>query len=203
MRAHRFVLSLGVATGVAALGLALSPGSLGQNAPPAPPQQPPAAAPQPQPSPQNAPTLPAQHALQHGAPECVGQLDSATREIVKASQYAAVSTWNNKSPDKRSFSTVLAIQQPESVGFLTVAPTRDGGCDAVSEHVAFVRDSCVAFRENRLKGWRFVWDGKTVVSYGAPDGHVAYLMQAGDGCVIVEQRFASGAAAPAAKNAKP
>jgi hypothetical protein len=203
MRAARLVLSLGVAAGVAALGVAMSPWSAGQTAPQAPPQQPPAAAPQPQPSPLPTTTIPAQHAQQHGASECLAPLDNATRDIVKASPCAAVSTWNTKSPDKRSFSTVLALEQPESAAFLTVAPTRDGGCDTVSEHVAFVRESCVLFRESALKNWHFAWDGKTVVSYSAPDGHVAYLMQAGAGCVVVEQRIASGAAAPAAKNAKP
>jgi hypothetical protein len=53
-----------------------------------------------------------------------------------------------------------------------------------------------------LKEWRLLWDGKALIAYRASDGTVALLVNAGEGCVVIEQRVQYGAAAAKAK-AKP
>jgi hypothetical protein len=147
-------------------------------------EQPPTANPATAEAPQ---TIPAQQAAKSGFTTCLGTLDAASRELVKNSPYSAASGWDTEAADQRSFTAVLSIEQPASVGLLTVSPSK-GGCDAVTAQIAYLSESCIAVREARLQGWKLIWDAKTLFGYQSPDSHLIYLMPSGSGCVAIEER---------------
>jgi hypothetical protein len=157
----------------------------GQSQPPAPGAAPSAAP---------APTIPAEHALAQGFNRCLGALDVTTRDLVKSAPYDAMSRWSSDKPDNHVFDTVLAIRKPQSVGLVIVAPTGDGGCDAVSEQIGYFAQSCPVFRDTVLKEWRLLWDGKALIAYRAANGTIDLLVNAGEGCVVIEQQVRYGAA---------
>ncbi|HMK69174.1 MAG TPA: hypothetical protein VK433_11535 [Stellaceae bacterium] len=211
-RFHRIAGALTLFVGAGVAGLLLSQDGLGQNqrkpttketpkpsapapSPPAqvPPEQPPAA-PSP-PAPDSQLSLPAQHAQKSGYTSCLTALDTATRDIVRDSPYAAANTWNNQAADTSSFTSVLAIDRPQSTAILTVSPTKSGGCDTAAAVFGYFVESCISVREARLQGWKLVWETKTLFGYQAPDSHLAYLMPSGSGCTVIEMHVQYGAAA--------
>ncbi|HYM31113.1 MAG TPA: hypothetical protein VEU47_07440 [Candidatus Cybelea sp.] len=141
----------------------------------------------------NQPTVPAQQALARGFKTCIGALDSSARSLVQATPYGALSTWNNRNADGRTFSTVIATEDPASTVFLTEAPTRDGGCDSIAERIVPLTQTCVAFREQSLAGWKLAWEAsKSMTAYSGPDGRTVFLMQGQAGCVAIERQIAYG-----------
>ena len=211
-RFHRIAGALLLFLGAGVIGVLLSGDGLGQNqrrptAKEAPKQNAPAPAPTPpvqaQPDqtpaaptpPETQASLPAQHAQKSGYTTCLSALDAATHEIVRDSPYAAADTWNNQAADTSSFTSVLAIERPQSAAILTVSPAKSGGCDTAAAIMGYFVDSCIAVREARLQGWKLVWETKTLLGYQAPDSHLAYLMPSGSGCTVIEMHVQYGAAA--------
>ncbi|MGE5200844.1 MAG: hypothetical protein ACM3O6_02150 [Acidobacteriota bacterium] len=143
---------------------------------------------------ENPQTIPGQQAAKSGFTTCLGTLEAAARGMVQNSPYSAASGWDTEAADSRAFTAVLAIEQPASLGLLTVSPSK-GGCDAVATQIAYFSESCIAVREARLQGWKLIWDAKTLFGYQSPDSHLIYLMPSAAGCVAIEQRVQYDAAA--------
>ena len=123
-------------------------------------------------------------------------LDTATNmgrfEMTGATEYAASSTWNKTSPDKRQFTSIIgqkfgqSTATPLGLSGVISSPGAEGKCDAVALQILPSVSACSAIQSQVLvKGEMLGNLAGVPMMRNAQNLRVMLLPTAGNGCVIV------------------
>lgn len=135
-----------------------------------------------------AETVPVEQARQNGFTTCAGQLDKVANHVIGDSEHGALSTWSKTDTDKKMFNAMAVSKYSDghSVGVISTAQSRAGGCDSSYTTVFHWEKSCSAMRETTFKEWKYYSEVGGLTVLENESGSVnKILMPAGDGCVTV------------------
>lgn len=142
-------------------------------------------------------TISGEHARANGVIRCLATIDRYAGALTQAAPHDAQSTWHSQIPDDRLFNSVIAFEATPAVGLVTAAPAA-AACDIGVQYIAYHSESCISLRERSMRGWQLTWQTGSVIAFSDGGARTAYLLQAGAGCVSIEQQVHFIDGAPAA-----
>ena len=132
-------------------------------------------------------TQPGQHARANGIKSCLPAIEEVSRQFIGVVASNAASVWAAHEPDRRLFMSAIAADAAPVICFVIAVPHAVGACDSSLVAISYSAESCLNLRERGRAELRPTWQTHTVSAFAHLSGAAIYLIQAGNGCLVVRQ----------------